>query len=73
MRTLIKIFIAITLALSVITTSYAAGFGTHWWLSRDDPTAEATEPFAVFWEAWSREKLPTLSSHPVKFLRIKPE
>jgi len=52
MRTLVKILIAVTLALSVMTVSYAAGFGTHWWLNKDSPTAEEIEQFTVFWEAW---------------------
>ena len=52
MRTLIKIFIALTLAFSVMTASYAAGYGTHWWLNKDNPTTEEIEPFTVFWEAW---------------------
>jgi carboxyl-terminal processing protease len=52
MRTLIKIFIALTLAFSVMTVSYAAGYGTHWWLNKDNPTTEEIEPFTVFWEAW---------------------
>jgi carboxyl-terminal processing protease len=52
MRTLIKISIAIALAFSAMTASYAAGYGTHWWLNKDSPTAEEVEHFAVFWEAW---------------------
>lgn len=52
MRVLIKVSIAVTLALSVIIASYAAGFGTHWWLNKDNPTAEEVEYFTVFWEAW---------------------
>jgi carboxyl-terminal processing protease len=54
MRTLVKIFIALTLVFSVITASYAAGFGTHWWLNnnQDCPTVEEVDHFAVFWEAW---------------------
>lgn len=52
MRTLVKIFIAVTLALSVMTASYAAGFGTHWWLNKDSPTTEEADQFTVFWEAW---------------------
>jgi len=52
MRTLVKISIAVTLALSVVTASYAAGYGTHWWLNKDNnPTTEA-DHFTVFWEAW---------------------
>jgi carboxyl-terminal processing protease len=52
MRTLVKIVIGVTLAFSVITASYAAGFGTHWWLNRDSPTPEEADHFTVFWEAW---------------------
>jgi carboxyl-terminal processing protease len=53
MRTLVKILIAVTLAFSVITASYAAGFGTHWWLNKDNnPNAEEADHFTVFWEAW---------------------
>jgi len=52
MRTLVKIVIAATLAFSVITASYAAGFGTHWWLNKDSPTPEEADQFTVFWEAW---------------------
>ena len=53
MRTLVKILIALTLALSMMTASYAAGFGTHWWLNKQDcPTTGETDQFAVFWEAW---------------------
>jgi carboxyl-terminal processing protease len=52
MRTLIKISIAFVLAFSVITASYAAGYGTHWWLNKDNPTTEQADQFTVFWEAW---------------------
>jgi carboxyl-terminal processing protease len=52
MRTLMKVFIAVMLALSVVTASYAAGFGTHWWLNKDSPTTEEADQFTVFWEAW---------------------
>jgi len=52
MRALLKILIAVILAFSVITASYAAGFGTHWWLNKDSPTTEEADQFAVFWEAW---------------------
>jgi carboxyl-terminal processing protease len=52
MRTLIKVSIAIVLTFSVITASYAAGYGTHWWLSKDNPTTEQADQFTVFWEAW---------------------
>jgi carboxyl-terminal processing protease len=52
MRTLIKISIAVVLAFSVITVSYAAGYGTHWWLNKDNPTTEQADQFTVFWEAW---------------------
>jgi carboxyl-terminal processing protease len=53
MRTLIKISIAIVLAFSVMTASYAAGYGTHWWLNnQDSPTTEEAGQFTVFWEAW---------------------
>jgi carboxyl-terminal processing protease len=65
MRTLVKVSIAVVLSLSVITASYAAGFGTHWWLNKDSPAAEEIDQFAVFWEAWhilerdSYSQLPT--------------
>jgi carboxyl-terminal processing protease len=53
MRTLVKISIAVILAFSVVTVSYAAGFGTHWWLNNQDcPDAEEADYFTVFWEAW---------------------
>jgi carboxyl-terminal processing protease len=53
MRTLIKISIAFALAFSVMTASYAAGYGTHWWLNKDNnPTTEEADHFTVFWEAW---------------------
>jgi len=52
MRTLIRVSIAFVLAFSVITASYAAGYGTHWWLNKDTPTTEQADQFTVFWEAW---------------------
>jgi carboxyl-terminal processing protease len=53
MRTLVKVSIAIALAFSVMTASYAAGYGTHWWLNnQDNPTTEEADQLAVFWEAW---------------------
>jgi carboxyl-terminal processing protease len=53
MRTLVKVSIAIALAFSVMTASYAAGYGTRWWLNnQDNPTTEETDRFTVFWEAW---------------------
>jgi carboxyl-terminal processing protease len=53
MRTLVKISIAVIFAFSVITASYAAGYGTHWWLNnQDSPDTEEADHFTVFWEAW---------------------
>ena len=53
MRTLVKVSIAIALAFSVMTASYAAGYGTHWWLNnQDSPATEEADQFTVFWEAW---------------------
>lgn len=53
MRTLFRILVIVTVTLSVISASYAAGFGTHWWLTKDsNPAAEEKDYFAVFWEAW---------------------
>jgi len=54
MRTLVKISIAVTLAFSVMTGSYAAGYGTHWWLNNQDrPTTEEADHFTVFWEPFA--------------------
>ncbi len=52
-RTVFRILVAVTVTLSVMSASYAAGYGTHWWLSKNShPAIEEVDYFGVFWEAW---------------------
>jgi carboxyl-terminal processing protease len=52
MKTLVKLTFAALIGLLIVTTGFAAGYGTRWYYYRDLPTAEETTSFKVFWEAW---------------------
>lgn len=52
MKTLAKLLFAAFVGLLIVTTSFAAGYGTRWYYYRDVPTAEESTSFKVFWEAW---------------------
>ncbi len=54
----IRILLALVATALVFTLGMATGFGVHWYLTRDNPTAEEAEQFNLFWEVWRlvREK-----------------
>lgn len=51
MKTLLKIVFVLFIGTTVITSSFAAGYGTRWYFYRNVPTEEEAQSFAVFWEA----------------------
>jgi carboxyl-terminal processing protease len=52
MKALAKLTFAALIGLLIVTTGFAAGYGTRWYYYRDVPTAQETTSFKVFWEAW---------------------
>jgi len=48
---IIRIF-SLFLVIALLSGAYLAGFGTHWLISRAQPTEEEAQNFGVFWEAW---------------------
>ncbi len=52
MRNITHLVIALLVALSLFSLGAGAGYGAHWYLTRNTPTAEEKEQFTVFWEAW---------------------
>lgn len=52
MRDLKKIILAFLVALLLFSLGVGAGYGAHWYLTRNVPTPEDTERFSIYWEAW---------------------
>jgi len=48
----LRILFGLFLATTLLCGAYLAGFGTHWLISRAQPTEEEAQSFSVFWEAW---------------------
>ena len=46
------IVLALLVALLLFSLGAGAGFGAHWYLTKDEPTAEQAEDFGVYWETW---------------------
>ena len=46
------IVLAILVALLLFSLGGGAGFGVHWYLTKDEPTTEQAEDFGVYWETW---------------------
>jgi len=52
MRSTTRIALATLAALLIFSLGAGAGYGAHWYLTRNEPTPEEAERFAVYWEAW---------------------
>ncbi len=52
MKAIVKLIFAAVVGLLIVTTSFAAGYGTRWYYNRDVPTVDESTSFKVFWEAW---------------------
>jgi carboxyl-terminal processing protease len=52
MKPIAKLMFAALVGLLIVTTSFAAGYGTHWYYNRDVPSEGESTSFKVFWEAW---------------------
>lgn len=52
MRNLTQIALALLVALLLFGLGAGAGYGAHWYLTKDEPTPEEAEGFGVYWEAW---------------------
>jgi carboxyl-terminal processing protease len=46
------IIVLLLAALLLFGLGAAAGYGGHWYLTRNDPTGEDVDRFGVFWETW---------------------
>jgi len=47
-----RVLLGFFLTIALLGATYLAGFGTHWLISRAQPTEEEARGFGVFWEAW---------------------
>jgi carboxyl-terminal processing protease len=52
MKNLTQVVIALVVASLLFSLGAGAGYGAHWYLTRNSPTAEEAKQFGVFWEAW---------------------
>jgi carboxyl-terminal processing protease len=52
MKAIAKLIVSALIGLVIVTTGFAAGYGTHWYYNRDVPTGGESTSFKVFWEAW---------------------
>ncbi len=47
-----QIVLAFLVALLLFSLGAGAGYGAHWYLTKNTPTAEEAEDFGVYWEMW---------------------
>ncbi len=52
MQKLRLIALALLAALLLFGLGAGAGYGAHWYLTKNTPTAEEAEKFGIYWEAW---------------------
>lgn len=52
MRNLTQIALAALAALLLFSLGAGAGYGAHWYLSKNEPTSEDVEQFGIYWETW---------------------
>jgi carboxyl-terminal processing protease len=52
MKNLTQVVIALVVASLLFSLGAGAGYGAHWYLTRNSPTAEEAKQFGIFWEAW---------------------
>ena len=52
MRYSTQIALALLAALLIFGLGAGAGYGTHWYLTKDTPTTDETQQFGVYWETW---------------------
>ena len=46
------IVLALMVALLLFSLGAGAGYGAHWYLTKNTPTADEAEDFGIYWEAW---------------------
>jgi carboxyl-terminal processing protease len=46
------ILLALLVALLLFSVGAAAGYGAHWYLTKNRPNTEEAQEFGVYWEAW---------------------
>jgi carboxyl-terminal processing protease len=47
-----RIVLVLLVALLLFGLGAGAGYGVHWYLTRNTPTSEEAEGFGIYWEAW---------------------
>jgi carboxyl-terminal processing protease len=52
MRDFKQIALALLAGLLLFSLGVGAGYGAHWYLTKNVPTSEETERLSVYWEAW---------------------
>jgi carboxyl-terminal processing protease len=52
MRNWTRITLALLAALLIFSLGAGAGYGTHWYLNRNQPASEEAKQFGIYWEVW---------------------
>jgi carboxyl-terminal processing protease len=52
MRNSTRVALALLASLLIFSLGAGAGYGAHWYFTRDNPTPEETDQFHVYWEVW---------------------
>ncbi len=52
MRNSTRIALALLAALLIFSLGAGAGYGAHWYLTKNNPTSEEASQFGLYWEAW---------------------
>jgi len=47
-----RIILAILTALLIFSLGAGAGYGVHWYFTRNQPTSEDASQFGIYWEVW---------------------
>ena len=52
MRNWTRIILALLAALLIFSLGAGAGYGAHWYLTRNQATSEEARQFGIYWEVW---------------------
>jgi carboxyl-terminal processing protease len=52
MRNSTRVALALLASLLIFSLGAGAGYGAHWYFTRDNPTSDETDQFRVYWEVW---------------------
>jgi len=46
------VILALVAALAIFSLGSIVGYGSHWYLTRDNPTSAEIDQFSIYWQAW---------------------